>query len=652
MNGTATARGSRSAASTARYLGVGLLYILVFLFLTEYSALFAIAAGVMVWYAPAGLNFALLLIFGLHCAPFIVVAGLLGGLWVLAPDAPLASLLIVAFTTPAVEILAVIVIHRVIGRDWQGWALRDFILFVLIIFVTPILVAVLGISNYAAFDMIAWTDFLTVLLGWWIGDVIGILTVAPFILFVAYPLARGVARHGLRGLLNHPRVRRARANPVFKLTVAGQVISIPFVLWFAFLSPQSANADLFYFCFLPLIWIVFSHGLPGAVLGVGVINVGATLLVVLSNEIAAVTDLQFFLLMLTLTGLFSGKLFTERDEAVLSLHQSEARYRMLVEQAADGIFVADRHGRYVQVNRAGCAMLGYTREELLSLHMHDLVPEGDQEDNPLEFEALRAGEAVISERRLRRRDGSLLPVEISGIQLPNGDLQGIVRDITTRKRAEEKLRAALREKELLLRELYHRTKNNMQVIMTLLDFESDQVCDSHLTASFTETKNRIQSMALVHQLLYQSHDLSHINLRQYVMALTELLHRTYHVAPERVAVTYKLDDVFVMIDSAIPCGLILNEVISNALSHAFPGERTGEITITLRRTGDGAILLVVADDGLGVEEGFDFRRDGHLGLQTVFALGEQQLQGAVRFVAEDGVACHVRFRDDLYRPRV
>jgi two-component sensor histidine kinase len=257
----------------------------------------------------------------------------------------------------------------------------------------------------------------------------------------------------------------------------------------------------------------------------------------------------------------------------------------------------------------------------------------------------------------RRKDGQkrLLAWWCRALHDSEGQVVGALstaRDITERKQAEEQVKKALAEKEALLRELYHRTKNNMQVIIALLKMQASNLTDARLQAILQDTQNRIHSMALVHQKLYEAHDLSRVNLKEYIGDLVNLLMSSYRVSPDRVSLVSEMDDLFVLIDTAIPCGLILNELLSNALKHAFPADRTGEIRIQLGRTRSGEIQLQVADNGVGVPQGFDFRRDGWMGLRTVFVIGESQLEGQVRFEANKGVLCQIRFRDDLYRPRV
>ncbi len=221
-----------------------------------------------------------------------------------------------------------------------------------------------------------------------------------------------------------------------------------------------------------------------------------------------------------------------------------------------------------------------------------------------------------------------------------------------REQAEDRLKHALAEKTTLLQELYHRTKNNMQVICALLDFQAAYIESERALQAFAETKKRIQSMALVHQKLYQSQDLSRINLREYIQDLAALLMQSYQIPHSKVTLVYDMEDVWVLIDTAIPCGIILNELISNALKYAFPGDRQGEIHVRLVCEDDATIELQVADNGVGVPENFDFRHDGQLGLQNVLALGEMQLQGQVHFEKQAGVTCRLSFKDNLYAPRV
>jgi two-component system response regulator len=231
-------------------------------------------------------------------------------------------------------------------------------------------------------------------------------------------------------------------------------------------------------------------------------------------------------------------------------------------------------------------------------------------------------------------------------------LSGIVQDITERKQAEEKIKKSLSEKETLLRELYHRTKNNMAVIIAMLELQANHFRDERLQQEFTEAQNRIRAMALVHQKLYDANDLSRVNLRDYITDLVEIMLINYEISHEQISVISEMEDVFVLIDSAIPCGLILNELISNALKYAFPGGRQGEIRFQLRSLDSGEIELRISDNGIGLPPGFDIRRDGSLGIKNILILAEDQLQGQVTFDTRAGVSCLLKFRDVYYQPRV
>ena len=218
--------------------------------------------------------------------------------------------------------------------------------------------------------------------------------------------------------------------------------------------------------------------------------------------------------------------------------------------------------------------------------------------------------------------------------------------------ANETLKIALAEKTTLLQELYHRTNNTMQVISALLELQSGYSDDDRVHQMFAETRNRIQAMALVHQKLYQSKDLSRINLQDYIQDLTVFLVKNYQWMTRRIKLFYELEEVMVLIDTAIPCGIILNELISNSLKYAFPEDRSGEIRIFLRRDSAGDIKLKVSDNGVGVPSDFDIKQQKRLGLSNVIALGENQLHGKVDFLMENGFSCQICFKDNLYKARI
>ncbi len=216
-------------------------------------------------------------------------------------------------------------------------------------------------------------------------------------------------------------------------------------------------------------------------------------------------------------------------------------------------------------------------------------------------------------------------------------------DITERVKAEEQIKASLAEKEVLLREIHHRVKNNMQVISSLLNLQEGYIDDEKYSGMFQESKNRIVAMALVHDRLYQSENLASINFPEYISSLASTLFQAYRTTGN-IALKMDVEDVSIGIDSAIPCGLILNELISNSLKHAFPDGRDGEIRIDLRSDSDDNITLIVGNNGVEFPEDLDWKNIESLGLQLVNIL-TQQLHGTIEIDKSNGTAFEIKWHE-------
>ncbi|MBA7676824.1 hypothetical protein ES703_85069 [subsurface metagenome] len=217
------------------------------------------------------------------------------------------------------------------------------------------------------------------------------------------------------------------------------------------------------------------------------------------------------------------------------------------------------------------------------------------------------------------------------------------RQITAgQKQAEEDLKASLKEKEILMQEIHHRVKNNMQIISSLMKLQSRKFRDNRLKEVFRECHGRIQAMALVHETLYQSDSLSEIDLRQYVERLANHLFQAYK-ARSKIQLKLGIEDIIFEIEQAIPCGLIVNELLSNSLKHAFPGGRKGNIEIRAHLTENGEIELAVSDNGVGLPDGFDLHNTETLGLELVAGLVESQLEGTVSINMEKGTEFVMHF---------
>ena len=257
--------------------------------------------------------------------------------------------------------------------------------------------------------------------------------------------------------------------------------------------------------------------------------------------------------------------------------------------------------------------------------------------------------------RFRRKDGMYADVEDRGYIARDACGQpvrmiGAMQDITERIRSEKAIQASLREKEILLREIHHRVKNNMQIISSLFNLQSGHIKDENARQMFKEGQLRIRSMALIHEKLYQSRDLSKIDFADYLRSLAEYLFQFFRVNADRIRLETDLEDVSLDVNSAVPCGLLVSELITNALKHAFPGDRKGVVRIGLRREEPGIVELRVADDGVGFPEAVDFRRTESLGLQIVSLL-VGQIEGTIELDRKTGTAFTIAFRELGYKAR-
>jgi two-component sensor histidine kinase len=203
---------------------------------------------------------------------------------------------------------------------------------------------------------------------------------------------------------------------------------------------------------------------------------------------------------------------------------------------------------------------------------------------------------------------------------------------------------SLKEKEVLLKEIHHRVKNNLQVISSLLNLQSESITDTHSLEKFRESQNRVRSMALVHEKLYESKDLSRINFAEYIEAFMDVVNRSYNITDGRVKlhVNMEMEDNFFNIDTAIPCALLLNELISNAFKYAFPGQREGNLYFNFRQKGKGSYQMEIKDDGIGLPKKINLKKSSSLGLQLVDMLTEQ-INGKIKILNKGGTTFTIDF---------
>jgi len=346
---------------------------------------------------------------------------------------------------------------------------------------------------------------------------------------------------------------------------------------------------------------------------------------------------------------------TERKRAEEVIRASEARYRQLVENANEAIVVV-QDGLLKFVNRTTIEMMGYSEEELISRPFPGFIHPDDREMVVENYRRRTGGETVPSRYVFRSlaRDGGVKWVEIGAVLI---DWEGrpatlnFLTDITDRRKADESIQVSLREKEVMLQEIHHRVNNNMQVISSLFRLQAGKTANPEYREILKEGQTRIRAMSLVHEKLYRSSDLSKISLGDYIQSLASHLFYVFLSDPDRIRLETDFEEVSLDINSAVPCGLILNELISNSLKHAFPEGRKGMIRIGVRPGPDDTIIIRVADDGIGFPKNLDFRQSENLGLQIANLL-VGQLEGTIELNRENGTAFTVTFRKLKHEPQI
>jgi PAS domain S-box-containing protein len=352
-----------------------------------------------------------------------------------------------------------------------------------------------------------------------------------------------------------------------------------------------------------------------------------------------------------LTVVFSGTLLgddflatffdiTARKQAEKALR----RYELLAAHSRDIIlFMRRDDGRILEANAAATDAYGYSREQLLTMTIHELrSPDaaglaGDQ----MEAADTRG---ILFETGHRRKDGSTFLVEVSSrgaVIEGTHTLISVVRDITERNQSVEALRNSLEEKVALLKEVHHRVKNNLQIVASLLGLQATRSSNQQVVDVLQDTRNRVKSMALLHEALYRSENLARINFATYVKDLCGQLLLSFGPAATRVKLENRVTRIGLPLEHAVPCGLIVSELVSNALKHGFPDERGGSISVGLEPAAGRMLVLSVQDDGVGLPSGLDPADTATLGLQLVSRLASQ-LGGQLKVETAHGAGAAFR----------
>ncbi len=345
-----------------------------------------------------------------------------------------------------------------------------------------------------------------------------------------------------------------------------------------------------------------------------------------------------------------------------ALKNSQQQYYETLEASMAGVYIIE-NGLFVYVNSSMADMFGFTREELIGLCPGDMVCE---EDRPLVAENTRLrlqGDNVLPYTiQWIRKDGTTFYGEVWGkiaTWQKRKVMVGTINDVSSIKLKEkllkvqdQRLQKSLDEKEVLLKEIYHRTKNNMLVIISLLDLQVQDIEDEQVRTLFHETENRIRAMALVHEKMYQSQNLSEIDMGSYLQEIAESLLANM-VVDNRIKLLSNFESVPINIDYAVPLGLVINEIVTNAVKHAFPGKRTGSICLSIKKSQDDEIVLVVGDDGVGLPEDIDVQNSTSFGMRIIItSLVKMQLKGTLTVNRENGTRYLIRFPEPKTTKRI
>jgi PAS domain S-box-containing protein len=333
---------------------------------------------------------------------------------------------------------------------------------------------------------------------------------------------------------------------------------------------------------------------------------------------------------------------------------AEDRLRQLswvMEQSPAAVVITDLNGRIEYVNRKFSLLTGFAPEEVIGQNHKAFLKPGKSLQTFFVklWNTILTGRVRRGEFQNRNKAGELYweSVLISPVKDDHGIIRHFVvisEDITERKKAEERIKASLNEKEVLLKEVNHRVKNNLQIITSLLNLQSSHLHDERDLEMFKDAQNRLKTMAMIHEMLYKSKDLSRIDAADYIRSLTTSLFKSYSIG-DRVGLTADAEEISLDIDSIVPIGLIVNELVTNSFKYAFPGGRKGEVRVRLSKA-DHLITLLVSDNGIGLKTDDRIRKPGSLGLELVESLTDQ-LNGTMEIDPTHGTSFKISFPEPL-----
>ncbi len=356
-----------------------------------------------------------------------------------------------------------------------------------------------------------------------------------------------------------------------------------------------------------------------------------------------------------LSGMFMD--ITDRKKSEIKLMDSEERYRTLYSSMSEGVAIhkivyskemVPVDYTIVDVNPAFEKILGITREESVGKNASEVYSLEKPPYLEIYANVGKTGHPTRFETYYEPIDKYF---DISVFSLSKDTFVTVFEDISSHRKSEDDIRASLKEKEILLQEIHHRVKNNMQIISSLLNLQKRYVDGDEVALDvLKESQNRVTSMAMIHEKLYQSNDFMHINIGNYVENLVTDLFYSYAIPKSKIIPIVDSDEIQLNIETSIPCGLIISELVSNSLKYAFPNERTGEIRLSIKVEDDG-YHLTVSDNGIGLPENFDFKNTESLGLELVNNLVDQ-IDGTIKLDSSSGTKFNIKFQELEYKKRI
>jgi PAS domain S-box-containing protein len=336
---------------------------------------------------------------------------------------------------------------------------------------------------------------------------------------------------------------------------------------------------------------------------------------------------------------------TERKQAEEALRKSEEKYRQLVENTNEVLYALDKNSVITYISPVAKTLSGYNPSEITGRNFAEFVFKEDVQCVLEQFKKNITGGPESIECRIVTKSGDLKWIRSSGRPIYLNDhflgVQGVMSDITDQKRAEDEIKASLREKEAMMREIHHRVKNNLQIVSSLLRLQSRSIKSKTLMDTFEIAQNRIKSMALIHEVLYLSENLDEINFSDYIKRITNHLFAMFSRKAKKIQLELDVGGFYLDIDKAIPCGLIINELVSNAFKHAFPDGKSGKIQVHLDNKLDRH-TIVVKDTGVGFPDDVDMGNTETLGLQLVNDL-VIQIDGSLDIQSDGGTTFKIVF---------